>query len=258
MLLAIDVGNTNTVFAVFDHSKKLYQWRCATMEERTADEYFVWLKSLMELEPIETTAIVDVIFSSVVPKVGFNLRILADRYFKTRPLEIGKPGCELPIAVNVDTGTNVGADRLVNTAGAFDKYGGNLILIDFGTATTFDVVGKEGEYMGGAIAPGISTSVKALHENAAALPYVDVSQPRKVIGTNTKDCIQSGVFWGYIGLIEGLILKIKNEMNTEMETVATGGLSPLFGRETKVFDYIDLDVTMHGMKVIYDHNKNGK
>ena len=256
MLLAIDVGNTNTVFAIFDKHKKLAEWRCSTLEERTADEYFVWLKSLMELENHKTSFIKAVILSSVVPQVGFNLRIFSDRYFNSRPLVVGKADCNLPIRVRVDEGTNVGADRLVNTVAAFEKYGGNIIIIDFGTATTFDVVGKEGAYIGGAIAPGVKTSVKALHETAAALPYVDVSTPESVIGKNTKDCIQSGVFWGYIGLIEGLISKIRKERAIKMETVATGGLAPLFGRETDIFDHIDLDLTMHGMRVIYEYNQN--
>ena len=254
MLLAIDVGNTNTVFAIFNGEEKLAQWRCSTFEERTADEYFVWLKSLMELQGHKTDLITDVILSSVVPQVGFNLRILSDRYFNCRPLVVGKTGCNLPIAIRVDEGANVGSDRLVNTAGAFDKYGGNIIIIDFGTATTFDVVGKDGAYLGGAIAPGVKNSVKALHETAAALPYVDISKPENVIGKNTKNCIQSGVFWGYIGLIEGLIQKIRSERTVNMKTVATGGLASLFGRETDIFDQIDLDLTMHGMTVIHNYN----
>jgi len=256
MLLAIDVGNTNTVFAIFEKNNKLAQWRCSTLEERTADEYFVWLKSLMELEDYKTNIIEAVILSSVVPQVGFNLRVLSDRYFNCRPLVVGKAGCDLPIQVRVDEGTNVGADRLVNTTGVFDKYGGDIIIIDFGTATTFDVVAKDGAYLGGAIAPGVNTSIKALHRTAAGLPYVDVSKPQNVIGKNTKNCIQSGVFWGYIGLVEGLINKIRSERNIEMKTVATGGLAPLFGRETDIFDYIDLDITMHGMTMIYDFNQS--
>ncbi len=255
MLLAIDVGNTNTVFAIFGATKKLAEWRCSTSEERTADEYFVWLKSLMGLNGFSSSKIDDVIFSSVVPKVGFNLRILSDRYFKCRPLVINKDGCKLPIKVEVDEGANVGSDRIVNTAGAFNRYKGNLIIIDFGTATTFDVVGKDGAYLGGAIAPGVSVSVKALHDAAAALPYVDISKPNNVIGKNTKDCIQSGVFWGYIGLIEGIIDKIRADVSYNMTTIATGGLAPLFGRETKIFDFIDLDITMHGLNVIYNYNQ---
>ena len=255
MLLAIDVGNTNTVFAIFEKNKKLAQWRCSTSEERTADEYFVWLKSLMDLNKFNLKKIDGLIFSSVVPKVGFNLRILSDRYFKCKPLAVGKDGCKLPIKVKVDEGTNVGSDRIVNTAGAFDLYKGNLIIIDFGTATTFDVVGKDGAYLGGAIAPGVSVSIKALHDAAAALPYVDIRRPKNVIGKNTRDCIQSGFFWGYIGLIEGIISKIRSDFSNKMTTIATGGLAPLFGRETKVFNYIDLDITMHGLNVIYNFNQ---
>ena len=255
MLLAIDVGNTNTVFAIFDGQKKEAEWRCSTKEERTADEYFVWLKTIMELNHHKTSLVTAVILSSVVPQVGFNLRILSDRYFNCRPLVVGKIDCKLPIEVKVDEGSSVGADRLVNTAGAFDKYGGNIIIVDFGTATTFDVVGKEGAYLGGAIAPGVQTSVRALHETAAALPYVDITKPHQIIGKNTKACIQSGVFWGYIGLIEGLIKKIRSEREVETKTVATGGLGPLFARETNIFDHIDLDLTMHGMSVIYNYNQ---
>ena len=255
MLLAIDVGNTNTVFAIFEKNKKLAQWRCSTSEERTADEYFVWLKSLMDLNKFNLKKIDGLIFSSVVPKVGFNLRILSDRYFKCKPFAVSKDGCKLPIKVKVDEGTNVGSDRIVNTAGAFDLYKGNLIIIDFGTATTFDVVGKDGAYLGGAIAPGVSVSIKALHDAAAALPYVDIRRPKNVIGKNTRDCIQSGFFWGYIGLIEGIISKIRSDFSNKMTTIATGGLAPLFGRETKVFNYIDLDITMHGLNVIYNFNQ---
>ena len=212
----------------------------------------------MDLNSYQSSKINGVIFSSVVPKVGFNLRILSDRYFKCRPLVVTRDSCKLPIQVEVDEGTNVGSDRIVNTAGAFDLYKGNLIIIDFGTATTFDVVGKDGAYLGGAIAPGVSVSIKALHDAAAALPYVDVRRPNNVIGKNTKDCIQSGVFWGYIGLIEGIINKIRSEFSDKMTTVATGGLAPLFGRETKIFDFIDLDITMHGMNVIYNFNQSKK
>ena len=155
--------------------------------------------------------------------------------------------------------SSVSAAKPITSSGRFfDLYKGNLIIIDFGTATTFDVVGKDGAYLGGAIAPGVSVSIKALHDAAAALPYVDVRRPDNVIGKNTKDCIQSGVFWGYIGLIEGIINKIRSEFSDKMTTVATGGLAPLFGRETKIFDFIDLDITMHGMNVIYNFNQSKK
>jgi len=184
MLLAIDVGNTNTVFAIHDGSEFLASWRCATEHQRTADEYFVWLNTLMKLQNINVT-IRSVVVSSVVPQVVFNLRLLSDRYYSCRPLVIGKPDCLLPVEVRVDAETQVGADRLVNTVGAFKQYGGDLIVVDFGTATTFDVVAKDGAYIGGVIAPGVNLSVRALHLAAAALPHVDATKPQTVIGTNT-------------------------------------------------------------------------
>jgi len=255
MLLAIDVGNTNTVFAIFDNKEKLAEWRCATEQKRTADEYFVWLKALMELAKIKIVEINSLAVSSVVPQVLFNLRVLSNRYFNCRPLVIGKDDCRLPIDVRVEEGTHVGADRLVNTAGANDRYGGNLIIVDFGTATTLDVVDNDGAYIGGTISPGVNTSMRSLHQSAAALPYVDITRPKKVIGINTINCIQSGVFWGYIGLVEGIIKKISHELEREMITIATGGLADLFAQETDFFKYIDHDITLHGLAVIHEYNK---
>lgn len=254
MLLAIDVGNTNTVFAVHDGKDFVADWRCATEHQRTADEYFVWLRSLMVLQDvmIEVDAVV---ISSVVPQVVFNLRVLCNRYFDCRPLVVGKPDCELPIAVRVDQGTQVGADRLVNTVAAFDRYGGDLIVIDFGTATTFDVVDFDGAYVGGVIAPGVNLSVKALHEAAAALPHVDVTKPQSVVGTNTVACMQSGVFWGYIGLMEGICAQIRIERERKMKVVATGGLSTLFDQGFDLFDHVDGELTMRGLVLIDEFNK---
>lgn len=254
MLLAIDVGNTNTVFAVYDGHEVLAEWRCATEHERTADQYFVWLRHLMQLHGIDTN-ITSVVISSVVPKVVFNMRVLCDKYFNCRPLVVGKPECDLGVAVRVDQGTNVGADRLVNTVAAYDRFGGDLIVVDFGTATTFDVVDQDGAYIGGVIAPGVNLSIKALHQAAAALPHIDVTQPDVVIGTNTVACMQSGVFWGYIGLVEGICSKIRAEHPRAMKVIATGGLAPLFGRGTEIFDAIENDLTMHGLVLIADLNK---
>ncbi|MEO0342297.1 MAG: type III pantothenate kinase [Pseudomonadota bacterium] len=254
MLLAIDVGNTNTVFALYDADKVLAEWRCQTVHQRTADEYHVWLNQLMNLNDVQ--AHIDrVIISSVVPRVVFNLRVLTDRYYNTRPVVVGKDDCELPVPVRVDEGTIVGADRLVNTVSAFDRYGGDLIVVDFGTATTFDVVDRDGAYIGGVIAPGVNLSIEALQAAAAALPFVDVTKPDKVIGTNTVDCMQSGVFWGYIGLIEGIATKIREEHGRPMKVIGTGGLAPLFDRGTDLFDHLDADLTMHGLVLIDAHNK---
>ena len=257
MLLAIDVGNTNTVFAVHDGTQFLDQWRVATEHQRTGDEYFVWLSSMMSLKGIEG-AIDRVVVSSVVPQVVFNLRVLSSRYYNCRPLVVGKPECKLGVPVRVDAGVHVGADRLVNTVAGFNRYGGNLILVDFGTATTFDVVDDDGAYIGGVIAPGVNLSMKALHDAAAALPHVDVTKPEKVIGTNTVACMQSGVFWGYIGLVEGICRQIKAEHGRRMKVIGTGGLSTLFGTGTEVFDHLDADLTMHGLVLIDALNRENK
>lgn len=255
MLLAIDVGNTNTVFAIHDGTKFVAEWRCETVHKRTADEYFVWLSNLMSLTGV-TAKIDRVIVSSVVPRVVFNLRLLSDRYFGCRPIVVGKPECELGVPVRVDEGTAVGADRLVNTVGAYEKFGGNLIVVDFGTATTFDVVDHDGAYIGGVISPGVNLSIRALHEAAAALPHIDATEPERVIGTNTVACMQSGIFWGYIGLIEGICKKIADEHGQEMKVIGTGGLSTLFERGTNVFDEIDTELTLHGLVLIEARNRS--
>ncbi|KGM88484.1 pantothenate kinase, type III [Roseovarius mucosus DSM 17069] len=256
MLLAIDCGNTNTVFSIWDGQKFLCTLRTATDHQRTADQYFVWFKTLLHHHGIKAD-ITGVIISSTVPRVVFNLRVFSDRYFNCRPLVVGKPECRLPVDVRVDAGTQVGPDRLVNTVAGFDLYGGDLILVDFGTATTFDVVASDGAYIGGVIAPGVNLSLQALHEAAAALPHIDVTKPERVIGTNTVDCMQSGVFWGYVGLINGLCDRIKAERGRTMKVIATGGLAPLFQQGTDMFDVFEDNLTMHGLTVIDAYNKEG-
>jgi type III pantothenate kinase len=254
MLLAIDVGNTNTVFALHDGTAFVADWRCATEHQRTADEYFVWLSSLMSVleHPPKVT---EVIVSSVVPQVVFNLKLLSRTYFGCDPLVVGEEDCELGIETRVDANTNVGADRLVNTVGAFDLYGGDLVVVDFGTATTFDVVDTDGAYIGGIISPGVNLSVKALTDATAALPHVDARKPPHVVGTNTVHCMQSGVFWGYVSLIEGLCTRIADERNRNMTIVGTGGLSNLFKLGTDIFDHIDGTLTMHGLVKINNLNR---
>ena len=207
----------------------------------------------MTLRKIEAD-ITDVIISSTVPRVVFNLRILADRYFNTRPFVVGKPDCALPVDVRVDEGTGVGPDRLVNTVAGYDLFGGDLILVDFGTATTFDVVDADGAYVGGAIAPGVNLSLQALHEAAAALPHVDIAKPQRVVGTNTVACMQSGVFWGYVGLVREICDRIKAERARPMQVIATGGLAPLFQQTDALFDAIEETLTMHGLTVIHKYN----
>ena len=254
MLLCIDCGNTNTVFSIWDGQEFLCTLRTSTHHARTADAYFTWFTTLIKHYQIEHD-ITEVIISSTVPRVVFNLRIFADRFFGARPLVVGKPDCLLPHPPQVDEGTQVGPDRLVNTAAAFNRYGGDIIVVDFGTATTFDVVSREGSYIGGVIAPGVNLSLEALHMAAAALPHVDIAKPQKVIGTNTVACIQSGVFWGYVGLVKEISARIKAERDRDMKLIATGGLAPLFQQSEDLFETIDEDLTMHGLTVIHAYNK---
>jgi type III pantothenate kinase len=254
MLLAIDCGNTNTVFSIWDGTRFIATWRIASDHKRTADEYFVWLSSLMSLTGIRAT-ITEAIVSSTVPRVVFNLRVLCDRYFNCRPLVVGKPECRLPVAPRVDQGTTVGPDRLVNTVAGFDRHGGNLIVVDFGTATTFDVVDVDGAYIGGVIAPGVNLSLEALHMAAAALPHVDVTKPQTAIGTNTVACMQAGVYWGYVGLVEVIVRQIRAERDHPMKVIATGGLASLFQQGTEIFDTVEDDLTMHGLVLINRYNK---
>lgn len=254
MLLAIDCGNTNTVFSIWDGEKFLCTLRTSTHHARTADAYFTWYSTLVKHYGIEAD-ITDVVISSTVPRVVFNLRVFADRFFGCRPLVVGRPDCLLPFAPRVDQGTNVGPDRLVNTAGAFDRHGGNLVVVDFGTATTFDVVAEDGAYIGGVISPGINLSLEALHTAAAALPHVDITQPEQVIGTNTVACMQSGIFWGYVGLVREICARIKAERGVPMKVIATGGLAPLFQQAADLFDAYEDDLTMHGLQIIHQYNK---
>lgn len=253
MLLTVDCGNTNTVFSIWDGQAFIATWRTATEHQRTADQYYVWLSTLMSLQKIEAD-ITHMIISSTVPRVVFNLRVLADRYFNTRPFVVGKPECLLPIDVRVDAGTAVGPDRLVNTVAGYDLYGPNLIIVDFGTATTFDVVAHDGAYVGGVIAPGVNLSLSALHHAAAALPHVDIAKPQAVIGTNTVACMQSGVFWGYVGLVREICARIKEEYGVPMKVIATGGLATLFQQSADLFDAFEDTLTMHGLRLIHEHN----
>ena len=254
MLLTIDCGNTNTVFALWEGERLLATYRTSTEWQRTADQYYVWLSTLMEHHNLPMD-IDDVIVSSTVPRVVFNLRVFADRYFNARPLVVGKPDCLLPVPPRVDEGTQVGPDRLVNTAAAYSRHGGNLIVVDFGTATTFDVVEEDGAYVGGVIAPGVNLSLEALHQAAAALPHVDIAKPQRVVGTNTVACMQSGVYWGYVGLVREICARIRSERERDMKVVATGGLAPLFQQSVELFDAYEDDLTMHGLTVIYKYNK---
>jgi len=253
MLLAIEQGNTNTMFAVHDGERWIAQWRAATESTRTADEYAVWLSQLLAMAGLQMGVFNGCIISSVVPQSIFNLRNLARRYLHVEPLVIGE-NAELGIEVRIDKPSEAGADRLVNAIGAHIAYAGELIVIDSGTATTFDVIAADGAFEGGVIAPGINLSMEALHNAAAKLPRVAIQKPQRVVGTDTVGAMQSGVFWGYIGLIEGLIARIKGERDAPLTVVATGGVASLFHGATSAIDHFDSDLTIRGMLEIWRRN----
>jgi type III pantothenate kinase len=256
MLLAIDAGNTNIVFAVFDGEQVRGEWRASTDTDRTADELGVWLTQLLTIEGLKREDIHAAIIASVVPAMVFSLKTLCRRYFRCDPLVVGGEGVNLGINILLDRPEEVGADRLVNAVAAHKCYQGPMIVIDFGTATTFDVIDTEGNYCGGAIAPGINLSLEALHMAAAKLPRVAIGRPRQVIGKATVPAMQSGIFWGYVGLIEGLVKRIQEEYGSDMLVVATGGLAPLFAESTRVIHKLDPDLTLRGLLEI--HRRNAK
>ncbi len=253
MLLAIEQGNTNTLFAVHDGSEWVAQWRTATQSTRTADEYAVWLSGLLTLQGLKFGDLTGCIISTVVPQSLFNLRNLARRYLKVDPLIVGE-NAQLDIAIRIDKPSEAGADRLVNTIGAYVLYGGPLIVVDSGTATTFDVVGADGAFEGGVIAPGINMSMEALHAAAARLPRVAIQKPDRVVGKDTVGAMQSGVYWGYVALIDGLIDRIKAEYGQPMTVVATGGVASLFESASQRIDRFDHDLTLRGLLEIWRRN----
>jgi len=255
MLLAINANNTNTVFAVWDGATLRGVWRAATDPRRTADEYVVWLDHLLGIDGLSRQTITGTIIASVVPDANFNLMRLSRHYVGKDPLVVGEPGVELGVRALVDRAEEVGADRLVNTVAAHDRHPGPQIIVDFGTATTFDVVDADGNYRGGVIAPGINLSLTALHMATAKLPSVPIRRTEKVIGTSTVACMQSGIFWGYIGLIEGLVARVKREFGAPMGVVATGGLAPLFEGATQSIEKVDATLTLWGLRLIYDRNQ---
>jgi type III pantothenate kinase len=255
MLLAINANNTNTVFALWDGDRLQGAWRISTDAKRTADEYVVWLDHLLGLAGLTRGKITGTIIASVVPETNFNLVKLCEDYCASTPLIVGDNGVTLGMIALVDRPEEVGADRLVNTVAAHDRYPGAVIVVDFGTATTFDVVDDAGNYRGGVIAPGINLSLQALEAAAAKLPSVPIRRTDKVIGTSTVACMESGIFWGYVGLIEGLVARIKAEFGAPMRVVATGGLAPLFENSTQVIEKVDGTLTLWGLRLIYLRNR---
>jgi type III pantothenate kinase len=255
MLLAIDAGNTNIVFAILDGEARRAQWRASTASARTADEYWVWLCQLMSIEGLKPEDVDGAIIATVVPQALFDLRQLCRKFFRTEPMVVGEPTVDLGMRINLERPDVVGADRLVNAVAAHATYPGALIVIDFGTATTFDIVSAEGAYEGGVISPGVNLSLKALHEAAAKLPRIAVERPQAVIGKDTVPAMQSGIYWGYVSLIEGLVERIKAEYARPMTTIATGGLARLFRHSTRAIEHVDLDLTIRGLHRIYRLNE---
>lgn len=254
MLLAIDVGNTNTMFAIHDGSDWVARWRSHTDSTRTADDYAVWLTQMCALEGIEFKSIIGCVISNVVPQAQFNFRNLARRYLGLEPMFIGNGTVDLGVEIRIDRPEQAGADRLVNAVGAHAMHAGPLIVVDSGTATTFDIVGADGAFEGGIISPGINLSLKALHDAAASLPRIAIQRPASVIGKDTVSAMQSGIFLGYIELIDGLIRRIKSEYGAPMTVIGTGGIASLFEGHSEEINLYDQDVTIRGLLEIYRRN----
>lgn len=256
MLLVIDAGNTNLVFAVFDGQTIAGQWRISTDARRTADEYAIWLIHLLEHAGINPKSIDGAICASVVPQALFDLRQLTKRYFNTELLVIGDARLNTGIGVKIDNPREVGADRLVNAFAAWSKTHAPLIVVDFGTATTFDVVSVEGSYIGGVIAPGVNLSLDALQKAAAKLPNIGIQRPEKTIGTNTVTAMQSGIYWGYAGLVESIVARIQEEYGQSMKIIATGGLASLYAKACPSIQQLEPDLTVWGLKWLFELNGN--
>ncbi|MFM2100215.1 MAG: hypothetical protein RLZZ366_1754 [Pseudomonadota bacterium] len=254
MLLAIDAGNTNVVFALVDGREIKARWRIATDARRTADEYAVWLRQLLIINGMTLDDVTAVIISTVVPRALHNLTVLSQKYFKVDPLIAGHAPVEWGLALDVDEPHAVGADRAVNAVAAHTLYSGDKILIDFGTATTIDAVDYNGAYKGGIIAPGINLSLDALVAAAAMLPRIAIEAPESesVIGRDTKSQMLIGIYWGYIAMIEGLVTRMKAEIGRPTMVIATGGLAVLFEQHSKVFDAIEPDLTIQGLAILYE------
>lgn len=267
MLLVLDVGNTNTVLGVYEIGQDpatkgapprlLAHWRVATVMTHTVDEYGVLFRNLFAIGKVDATGVTGIIVSSVVPPMDSALREVCERYFHLKPLFV-EPGIKTGMPVLYENPQEVGADRIVNGVAAFEKYGGPCVVVDLGTATTFDAVSRKGEYLGGVISPGIGISARALFEHTARLPFVDIRKPSKIIGTNTVGSIQAGLFFGYLGLVDGILERLIGELGPDTKVVATGGLASLIGDNSKYIKNIDDLLTLDGLRIIWERNATQK
>lgn len=253
MLLVMDIGNTNTVLGVFDGDRLLNDWRITTQPHQTADEYGILLKELFSLVGLSFTDITDLILSCVVPPLEMAVAEMAKKYFHREPFIVG-PGIKTGMPVLYENPRDVGADRIVNGVAAYEKYGGPCIVIDFGTATTFDAISADGEYLGGVITPGISISYEALFHRAAKLPLVDMAKPKSVIGRTTVASMQSGMIYGYVGLVEGIVERMKKELEGDPNVIGTGGLVEIIARETDTIHTVDQSLALEGLRLLYERN----
>lgn len=257
MLLAIDVGNTNTVFAIFHGDTVIAQWRMMTDARRTADEYAACLFPLMSYVKLGSSDITAVVASFVVPRAIFPIKSFCKEHFNVEPMVVGDPAVKTGVKILLDQPREVGADLIVNAVAAWQRHRKAMVIVDFGTATTFQVIDDKGSLIGGCIAPGVNLSLEALHMAASQLPTVEVADPGKVIGTGTVSAMQAGIFYGYVGLVEGIVNRIKAEYgDSKMMTIATGGLAPLLETATTVIDRVEYDLTIHGLNIIYKMNAN--